>query len=330
MSGFKQTRILMLLIFTLIYSFINLFVFYQEKQIKYDMLSNQLYYENAFMIENSELVDWNKIDLSRRTYGLYIEITEHVRVELRDSSKRNPPMLWGKYPSNGKDKQKAVVGRNIYDKLIAEGRSGEGLECLGQRFEIVGVVGADYRSACDDLIVLFNPEMDEAFSMKPMVIDVKNKRDLEGIEKLVMDINPGVRFVKRELTGTARVTRSSYYFRLLYIELIVLIALSLFLTNKLQWESYGKKRKVYFILGFSENGLWMQQIVEMLLTNVMALGISMLIGKAIHIVTRDSLETILQIDSKILFLACSLVFLFVGIEKMNVNKIKMVIYGYRS
>ena len=78
MSGFKQARIWMLLIFTLIYSFINLFVFYQEKQIRYDMLSNQLYYENAFTIENSELADWNKIDLGRRAYGLYIEITKEV------------------------------------------------------------------------------------------------------------------------------------------------------------------------------------------------------------------------------------------------------------
>lgn len=328
MKRFKHSRLQLLIIYLLIYIFIMTFVSYNNKQSTYDMISNRLYYDNGLKIKNPETINWNQMQFDKKNYGMYIELDQYSRVQMADTSKRNPPMIGGYYPQHSESIPKAVVGRNIYKYWVTEKNGKKWIRCLGQDFEVVGVVGTDYVSSCDELTILFGAKFNSHTEGKPVVMDAKDPKDLSAIADKITSKNPDIELQKNDLAGTARLTKNSYYFKLFYMETILLVGSAIILLGKLQWEKYRNRRKVYFMLGIPTKRVIIYQTVEIVALNIISFIISIILGQLINVFQVSMFIQILQISLIVTFFSCISIQMFLVMEKINLNKTQINLHKY--
>lgn len=259
---------------------------------------------------------------------MYIELDQYSRVQMADTSKKNPPMIWGYYPQHSESIPKAVVGRNIYKYRVTEKNEKKWIRRLGQDFEVVGVVGTDYVSSCDELTILFGAKFNSHIEGKPVVMDAKDPKDLSAIADKITSKNPDIELQKNDLAGTARLTKNSYYFNLFYMETILLVGSAIILLGKLQWEKYRNRRKVYFMLGIPTKRVIIYQTVEIVALNIISFIISIILGQLINVFQVSMFIQILQISLIVTFFSCISIQMFLLMEKINLNKTQINLHKY--
>ena len=143
-----------------IYILLTGFLLYFEKQTDYDLLSNQLYYDNILLIYNGGNIDWTDVGDSEQ-YRVYVEVNPNCRALIKDTSKWTPPMLTGYYPKEEMGAV-AVIGQNVEKEIYPAVNGVQWIHLIGQEFRVTGVVGAEYATSCDDLIILFGARFNES------------------------------------------------------------------------------------------------------------------------------------------------------------------------
>ena len=97
MRATRRSVVFYFLINIVIYILLTGFLLYFEKQTEYDLLSNQLYYDNILLIYNGGNIDWADVGDSEE-YRVYAEVSQNCRALIKNTSKWTPPMLTGYYP----------------------------------------------------------------------------------------------------------------------------------------------------------------------------------------------------------------------------------------
>lgn len=324
MREFRRSTINMIIIHTLIYMFIITCFSYYSKQTIYDMLSNRLYYDNIVIVNNAQGIDWKQKQY-QGNYRVFAEIDECCRAVVFDMSNWEPPMIWGYYPKSIDTDSKAVVGKNINEGQVIEESGKKWITLLDQKFEVVGVVGANYITSCDDLIILFGLELNQQnLKRKTIVIDAEYPQYLDIIKEDIVQKNPEVEFIKGDYKGTARLTKNSYFFKLLNIEMILLVVFTLVLLGKYQYGRYHNIRRVYEMLGIPIVRVIIYEEFESIAVNVISFIISVILGFWLKIAERSDLVNIVQFGSIITFFSCALILFFLVVDYCHVKKWFMV------
>ncbi len=321
MKLFKRSLIYMIMINTIIYMLLIAFVSYEAKQTDYDRLSNQLYFDNILILNNAQAVNWEQ-KLFKGAYRVSVEINEYCRALIIDTSSWMPPMISGYYPSTSEDGLKAVVGKNIYSKKVIEENGANWISLLNQKFEVTGVVGTDYITSSDDVVILFGINFDDLNPLEEtIIIDGEDAKYIDYISKNLAIENPEVVVHRGNAKGTSRLTKSSYFYRLLYIETVFLVALTLIIFTKHAYEQYNNTRQVYRLLGIPISQVIMCELEEVLIANLIAIAISVFIGNLMGIFEMSQLNPVLWHGTVVTLFSCTLVFIFLLIDSVHdVNK----------
>lgn len=268
------------------------FFLYSEKQTVYDRLSNQMYYDNILLIYNGKNIDWTDIGDSKQ-YRVYVEVNSNCRILIKDTSKWCPPMLSGYYPKEEKGAV-AVIGKNAKNMIYQDATGNQWISFLGQEFCVTGVVGAEYATSCDDLIILFGAQCKESdLENLIYIVDVKTKTDAQKIAKSLITRYPEIQIQQGSIRGTARLTKSSYFYRLLITELLFITFLSTFIFGKFRHKKYDMNYYVYPICGLPLFSILLKGALDILITNIISLLVTGSVGYTGRLLTRSQFKNVI-------------------------------------
>ena len=277
----KKSLIFYFLIITFLYVLYTGFFLYYEKQTTYDRLSNQLYFDNILLVYNGHSINWADIEIPEQ-YRVYIEIDPNCRGLIKDTSKWTPPMLSGNYPQEASNAV-AVIGKNVEKATYRDAEGNQWISYIGEEFRVTGIVGAEYATSCDDLIILFDEQFRENDLGNTVdIVDAKTQTGAQKIAKRLISDYPEIQIQHGTIKGTARLTQSSYFYRLLIIELLFITVFSVFLFGRFRHKEYDALYKVYQISGFPLTDILIKREIEILVINLMSLftvcGVSFFCG----------------------------------------------------
>lgn len=314
----KKSIVFFVIINISIYIILTGFLIYSEKQTNYDRLSNKLYYDNILLVENGGNIDWDQ-EMYSEQYKVYIEISSNCRALIKDTSKWTPPMLSGYYPKEIVGK-KAVIGKNV-EKNVQKNIQGEQwINIMEQDFYVTGVVGDEYATSCDDLIILFGAQFEKSdLDNIVYIVDVRTKKGAQNIAKSLIEKYPEIQIQHGSIKGTARLTKSSYFYKLLIIELLFIVLFSLFIFGKFRHEKYATNYKVYQIFGIPITYVWIKTEIEVIITNMISLFITSIVGYLTGLFTSSELNNLIFISIVITILSCILETVFFWKEKIKLS-----------
>ncbi|GAU76552.1 hypothetical protein [Fusibacter sp. 3D3] len=317
MRRFKRSILYMIIINTIIYMLLIAFLSYEAKQTTYDRLSNQLYFDNILILNNAQAINWDKKSY-KEAHRVYVEINPYCRALIKDTSDWIPPMRSGYYPSANGEGLKAIVGKNIYNTKVIEKNGAHWIECLDQKFEVTGVVGTDYITSSDDVVILFGFNFDALNLLeKTIVVDTEDAKYADLISKDLAVENPEVSVHRGTIKGTARLTKSSYFYKLLYTETIFLAILTLILFGKYLHEQYKNTRQVYMLLGIPLFRVITYEAAEVFLANFISVTVSVFIGDSMRLFETNPLGALLKISANVTLFSCALILIFFFIDRIH-------------
>lgn len=248
--------------------FLFSFFVYNEKQTMYDVLSNKLYFDKFLIVDSSNEIKWLD-ELFNEKCRIFIEINETCRALIMDNIKWIPPMLSGYYPTTSETGHKAVVGKSVYDNCFMDQNNTYFVEFIDQRFEVVGVIDSNGISSVDNSIILFglNLSIDELSGYK-VIIDTKYDKELNDVANKLKDNRPTIIFSYGQTSGTSRLTKTSFYFKLLYVQTFLLTVFTLVFWGHYWYNKYRLSRKTYFLLGIPPIRIISSELLEVLIVNV--------------------------------------------------------------
>lgn len=271
------------------------FFLYSEKQTNYDRLSNQLYYDNILLIYNGGNIDWADTGNTEQ-YRVYVEVNSNCRALIKDTSKWTPPMLSGYYPKEEMGAV-AVIGQNAEKMIYSDAKGNQWISSIGQEFRVTGVVGAEYATSCDDLIILFGAQFKESdLDNIVYIVDVKTQTGAQKIAKSLIAGYPEIQIQHGAIRGTARLTKSSYFYRLLIVELLFITVFSIYIFGKFRHKKYDMSYKVYQICGLPLILILIKGELEILVTNIISLFVISGVGYFWGLLTRSQLENVMWIS----------------------------------
>lgn len=302
MEKINRSTIAYLFSCIVIYILTLTFFLYTEKQTIYDMLSNQLYYDNILLVYDGKNVDWNKIEENIQ-YRVYVEVGSNCRVLIKDTSRCSPPMLSGSYPIR-QEGMLAVIGKNreYLSKKDCDGNTW--IEIGNQQFKISGVMGAEYSTSCDDLIILFGAQLsEEELKNAVYIVDTRSQIGAKIIHRYLTTTYPELQIQQGELKGTARLTMNSYFFKILLVEIIFSIFFLLHISSRFKHEKYSNNYKIYHILGLPSLAILGIEEIETIFLNFISLIVISTLSFGLGMLSRKYLIMI--------------VFIFVGITMLS-------------
>lgn len=317
MKFIKRTTLLMLLICLLIYSFITALLTYDSKQTLYDQLSNRMYSDNNIVLVDDKPADWvnEKYD---GEYRLYAEIDDYSRIMIQDTSSWAPPMISGYFPKGENTDLKAVVGKSINDTNTTNADGKKWIEYFGQQFEVVGVAGTDYITSCDYLIILFGIKPDpDSLQGARIVLDADNKNTASRIKDEILNKNQSVTVHDGISKGTGRLTKNSFFYKLIIAESILLVTFSLSSFLRYRYEKDKIVRYVYMFHGITPLKIIMRESAEIIAANLISLLISIIV---LHLLNLPCLNRILCISVSMTLFSCALIVFFFTANKFLKNK----------
>lgn len=317
MKWINRSTVFMLLFFIPIYIFLVVFLTYISKQTLYDLLSNRLYTNNNIILVDSQSADWINEQYDGK-YRLYVEIDDYSRVLVQNTSTWIPPMLSGYFPKTGENELKAVVGKNVDENNTININGRKQIECLGRSFEVTGVIGTDYVTSCDNLIILFGLDFkpDDLKGMN-IVLDADNQKTVSFIADKIMKDNPSVTANNGVLKGSARLTKNSYFYRLIVIESVFLTAFSLLSFLRYWYEKHKKIRYVYMIHGIMPVRVIMNELSRVVAVNLISLGIVFLLSYMFGFYVLNQLKQILTISILLTLFSCASIAFFFFIDNIK-------------
>lgn len=315
----RKTVVFNFLINIVTYILLIGFLLYFEKQTNYDRLSNQLYYDNILLIYNGGNIDWTDVEESEQ-YRVYVEVNSNCRILIKDTSKWMPPMLEGYYPKEEMGAV-AVTGKNADKMIYSDAKGNQWISFIGQEFRVIGVVGAEYATSCDDLIILFGAQFEETdLDNIVYIVDVKTQRGAQKMEKSLIFEYPEIRIQHGSIRGTARLTKSSYFYRLLIFEVLFVIFFSIFILGKFRQKDYDMSYKIYQIYGLPLISILIKGELEILAINIISLLVTSGVGYFGELLTISQLENVVWISIGIILLSAILeaIFFWQNVIKINV------------
>lgn len=317
MKWIDRITVFMLLFFVLVYIFLIVFLTYVSEQTLYDRLSNRLYTNNNIILVDSQNAEWLNEQYDGE-YRLYVEIDDYSRVLVQNTSTWIPPMLSGYFPKTDENELKAVVGKNIDENNTININGQKQIECLGRSFEVTGVIGTDYMTSCDNLIILFGLDFKPAdLKGKNIVLDADNQKTVSFIADKIMKDNPSVNANNGVLKGTARFTKNSYFYRLIVIESVFLTAFSLLSFLRYWYEKHKKIRYVYMIHGIMPVRIIMNELLRVVAVNLISLAIVFLSSCILGFYVLNQLKQILTISVLITLFSCASIVFFFFIDNIK-------------
>lgn len=314
----RKSVVFYILINIVIYILLTGFLLYFEKQTDYDLLSNQLYYDNILLIYNGANIDWTDVGDSEQ-YRVYVEVSPNCRALIKDTSKWTPPMRAGCYPGE-ETGAVAVIGQNVQKSIYPAVNGVQWIHLIGQEFRVTGVVGAEYATSCDDLIILFGAQFKESdLDHIVYIVDVKTQSGAQKIAKSLIDGYPEIQIQHGAIRGTARLTKSSYFYRLLMIQLLFITFFSIYISGRLRHEKYDMNYKVYQICGLPFIFILIRAELEILIINSISLFVVSGVGYFGGLLTRSQLENVMWISIGITTLSAILAagFFWQELRKLN-------------
>lgn len=290
----KKSVILYFAINIAIYILLTGFFLYSEKQTNYDRLSNQLYYDNILLVYNGRDIDWNDEGIAEQ-YRVYVQVDSNCRVLIKDTSKWMPPMLSGYYPKE-EIGAVAVIGKNVEKMTYSDAKDNQWISYMGQEFHVIGVVGTEYATSSDDLVILFGTQFEESdLDNIIYIVDVKTQTGAQKIAKSLIAKHPEIQIQQGSIKGTARLTKSSYFYRLLIVELLFITVFSIFIFGKFRHKKYDMSYKVYQICGLPLIFILIKGELEVLVTNIISLFVTSGVGYFMGLLTRNQLKNMIWI-----------------------------------
>ncbi len=318
MRATRRSVVFYFLINIVLYILLTGFLLYFEKQTEYDLLSNQLYYDNILLIYNGGNIDWADAGDSEE-YRVYAEVSQNCRALIKDTSKWTPPMLTGYYPGE-ETGAAAVIGQNVEKSIFPADNGVQWIRLIGQEFRVTGVVGAEYATSCDDLILLFGARFEESdLDHMIYIVDVKTQTGAQKIARSLTAGYPEIQIQPGAIRGTARLTKSSYFYRLLMIELLFITVFSVYISGRFRHEKYDMNYKVYQICGLPLIFILIRAELEVLVINSISLSIVSGVGYFGGLLTRSQLENVVWISIGITTLSAILEAGFFGHQLRKLN-----------
>lgn len=318
MEATRKSAAFYFIINIIIYILLTGFLLYSEKQTNYDRLSNKLYYDNILLVYNGENIDWTDVGGSEQ-YRVYVEINSNCRALIKDTSKWTPPMLSGYYPKEEMEAT-AVVGKNVKKIICSDAEGNQWINFIGQEFRVTGVVGAEYATACDDLIILFGAQFNESdLDNIIYIVDVETQAGAKKMVKSLIARYPEIQIQQGVIRGTARLTKSSYFYRLLMIELLFITFFSIFILGKFRHKKYDMNYKVYQICGLPLILVLIKEEREILATNFISLFVTSGVGYLGGLLTRGQIKSVIWISIGITMLSGILEVVFFGQKVIMIN-----------
>ena len=327
MGAIKKSIAVFVVMNSAVYIMLTAFFIYSEKQTNYDRLSNQLYYDNILLVYNGGNIDWTKKEYAQQ-YRVYVEVNPNCRALIKDTSKWTPPMLSGVYPEEVE--MASVIGKNVEKMTDRDTQGNQWISFGEQKFRVTGVVGAEYATSCDDLVILFGMQFEEgALEDIPYIVDVETQEGAQEIAESLTTEHPEIRIQQGSIKGTARLTKSAYFYRLLYIELLFITVFSLFIFGKFRHDKYKGNYKVYQICGLPLIYILLKTEIEILITNILSLLTASGVGYFMGLLTGDQLKKLIWITIGITMLSSVLELGFFWQEIMKVSALnrKLKTYG---
>lgn len=314
----KKATAFYLIINMAIYMLLTGFLLYSEKQTIYDRLSNQLYYDNILLIYNGGNIDWNDIGDSEQ-YRVYIEVNSNCRILIKDTSKWTPPMLSGYYPKEEKGAV-AVIGKNAEEMICLDAEGKPWINFMEQKFLVTGVVGTEYTTSCDDLIILSGAQFAESdLEHVIYIVDAKTQTGAQKIAESLIAGYPAIQLQQGTIRGTARLTKSSYFYRLLNAELIFITFFSIFIFGKFRHQKYNMNYKVYQIYGLPLILILIKGELEIVITNAISLFVTGSVGHIVGLLTVSQLKNVIWISIGITILSGTLEAMFFCCRIINIT-----------
>jgi hypothetical protein len=295
----------------LLHLFLLLFLSYSVEQTLYDELSNRLYSENNVVLVDNQDVEWVNIHIEEE-YRLFVELTNNCRALLKNTSSWMPPMISGYIPNAGDLGLKAVVGKNALNSVveIEEKKYFKFQSCF---YEICGVVGVEYPTSCDDLIILFGVDFSpHDLRGMELILDADDERSVSAVKNIITSTFPSVSLFNGVLKGSARLTKGSFFYQLLEGEAMILVALSLMSLMKYLHEKKKATRYTYCILGVLPHKIIIREIAGVFVLNLLAVMAVIILAPLLNVVGFEQFNLILVVGMSVTMFSClSKVLLFV-------------------
>lgn len=307
-----------LIISIALYTILTGFLIYSEKQTNYDRLSNQLYYDNILLVHNGKNINWANQQFTEQ-YRVYVEVNSNCRILIKDTSKWTPPMLSGYYPKK-ETGPAAIIGKNVKKRTSLDAQGDSWIHIIEQKFRVTGIVGAEYATSCDDLTILFHAQLKKS-SLENIIyiIDIKTKTGAQKIAKSLIAEYPEIQIQQGSIKGTARLTKSSYFYRLLTVELLFITLFTIFIFIRFKHEKYCQNYKVYQICGLPLTVILAKAEIEIIISNIVSLIITYGVGYFTGLPTNSQLKKLTWIAIGITIFSCILESVFFGHESAIIN-----------
>lgn len=250
MHTLRRKDIIFILLFLLLYIVYYFFLLYVDKQEKFNELSNRFYTTHHQVLVDHGAIKWVNTPFSPSGYRLFLEYNDTYRFFIDHHSEWSPPMESGRFFGAEETKPVAVVGREMAD-TIRESNGIKQISFHGQKYEVVGMIGAPFASPIDYLILLYQPNDIPTLPDMRIIIDSERKSTVTEITENVIAQKPAVTRIESSHKGLARTANLPFLYRLLLFEFYLLLLLSTLAFIRFWYESEQKKLHILYILGIS-------------------------------------------------------------------------------
>lgn len=216
----KFQRLIFTLFFTVVFLFILSAANYDRKQEDLILISNNYYSEYHKTIYDSNIERWMKLepDVGCR---LFIEYNDMIHIFLGGGS-WHLPCAEGSFFSEDIKSGQAVIGKNVLQNTKSEGGR-RFLTVFGQDYEVTGVLGADFSSKSDSLVLLNNIQIPKQDRYK-MIIDGDSERAVRKQTDKIRKEFGGLTAGESRMEGMVSLTGTLLFQRLLHANMMVLAA----------------------------------------------------------------------------------------------------------
>lgn len=272
--------------FFVVIIFIIQIIFYNMKQDALILISNNFYTNNYMVFYDNDLEKWSKAELGNQC-RLFIEYDNNTRFCFKNNE-WNPPFIKGKFFSRSMKGRKAVVGKEIEKQ--AEYLNGKKYISINNvKYEIIGILGGDFKSKSDSLILLYGGELPNRNSYK-IVLDGESKNEVRITAKRIMKKYPKLVPIEPEIEGVARVTGTLFFQRLLNLNGMILVCFLIVIFFTFWERMHRKENYVLYLLGVNKKRIMLYYLKNILVN----LTISILLGSCFILFVMKDIKILVQ------------------------------------
>lgn len=296
----RKKDVIVALLFLSLYVIYYLFISYVDKQEQFYKLSNGLYSKHHLILIDKDNHDWVKTELSPTSYRLFIEYNPTYRFFISHRDNWSPPLVAGRFFTSKEEKPVAVVGREMITYNKSRSGSTKYVLFQGERYEVIGILGAPFASSADYLIMLSRPGQVPVSANKRIVVDSDRKATINEISQRVTDTFSHVTQIETSQRGLSRTGNIPFLYQLLIIQFYLLLFLSALACIRYWYESEKKLLHILFLIGIPKRKMMVQLLYKVFLFitfpgMIMIAGMSML-GFGIFIKQMLALVLLFQIS----------------------------------